>query len=413
MWNRAAASTFRVPAVEGGSRTVKKVLLIAGTRPEAIKLAPVYRALRGRCDVFETRLCVSGQHREMLQQALGDFGIVPDEDLAAMTASQSLAGLSARLFSELDALLARRRPDWLIVQGDTTTTMVAALCAFYRGIGVGHVEAGLRSFNRHAPFPEEINRRVAGLASDLHFAPTVRARENLLAEGVGEQDVLVTGNTVIDALLWTAEEVARHRPPLPHRAETALGDGRPVVMVTAHRRESFGTGFEGICRGIARLVERNPDVRIIYPVHLNPRVRQPVHELLGEEDSIILIEPLGYKAFVRLMSEATVVLTDSGGIQEEAPSLGKPVVVLRDVTERPEGVEAGTAQLVGTDPDAIVTAVERLLNDIAYYRQVVRRRNPYGDGRAAERIADALVQRDGVRSSGADDVHVDAPSNSV
>ncbi len=366
---------------------------MAGTRPEAIKMAPVYQALRARGDAFETLLCASGQHRELLDQALADFGIAADDDLAVMTAGQTLASLSARLFAEIDALLERRAPDWVLVQGDTTTVMVAALCSLYRRIPVAHVEAGLRSFDRFAPFPEEVNRRVAGVAADLHFAPTPQARENLLAEHVPEEDVLVTGNTVIDALLWMAEAVRRQKPPLPAPVEQAVDNGAPLVMITAHRRESFGEGFQNICRAIARLAERNPEVRFVYPVHLNPNVREPVNELLGPHASVLLTEPLTYKPFVRLMDAATVVLTDSGGVQEEAPSLGKPVLVMREVTERPEGVEAGTARLVGTDPEAIVAEVERLLGDADYYRQVAQRRNPYGEGDAADRIADALATR--------------------
>jgi UDP-N-acetylglucosamine 2-epimerase len=369
-----------------------KVLVCAGTRPEAIKMVPVCRALRARPERFEIRLCSTGQHREMLRQAFADFGVVPDIELDVMVPNQTLAGLSARLFDAVDALLARERPGVLLVQGDTTTVQIAALCAFYRGVPVGHVEAGLRSRDLRSPFPEELNRRIAGMVSDFHFAPTQEAKQNLLAEGLPEGRVLVTGNTVIDALLWMAEEVRRHPPSLPPEVEPLVTGGGRFVLITGHRRESFGSGFERICEAIRQLASSHPDVGFVYPVHLNPRVRDTVHSLLDRIPSVRLIEPLSYRPFIRLMDACSLILTDSGGIQEEAPSLGKPVLVMRDVTERMEGVRAGVCRLVGTDSATIVRETARLLDDPAAYEAVARAANPYGDGHAAERIVSALDQ---------------------
>ncbi len=369
----------------------QKILVLAGTRPEAIKLAPVVRELKSHPERFRVRLCCSGQHREMMHQALADFELTPDFDLQVMRPGQSLAGLSAALFGAVDRLLTEEKPDWVVVQGDTTTVMIGVLCAFYRRIRVAHVEAGLRSFDKQAPFPEEVNRRVAGVVADLHFAPTETARANLLREGVAEDQVLVTGNTVIDALLWMTEKVRKRPPQLPPPVHAALAANRRVVLITGHRRESFGPGFRQICLAIRELAERHRDCTFIYPVHLNPNVRAPVFKILGGTDGVILTQPLTYKPFVYLMDQAHLVLTDSGGIQEEAPSLGKPVLVMREVTERPEGVEAGTARLVGTDSNTIITTVERLLRDLNEYRSMARKANPYGDGTAAQRIAAALT----------------------
>lgn len=369
---------------------MKKILICAGTRPEAIKLAPLVLEMRRHPEDFEVHLCATGQHREMLHQAFADFDITPDTNLQVMTHNQTLASLSAKLFTEIDALLDRERPDVVLVQGDTTTVMVASLCAFFREIPVGHVEAGLRSFNRRAPFPEEVNRRVAGIAADLHFCPTELSRDNLLREGTPKASIHVTGNTVIDALLHTVEWVRASPRPFPPEIEEDLAAGCLLVLITGHRRESFGEGFRDICRAVRRLSEMHPDVRFVYPVHLNPNVQQPVHDILGACPGIVLCPPMAYRDFVQLMDRSHIILSDSGGIQEEAPSLGKPVLVMRDVTERPEGVNAGTSRLVGTDMDTIVTEVDRLLMDQDHYERVARIRNPFGDGKASQRITAIL-----------------------
>ncbi|HWR02656.1 MAG TPA: UDP-N-acetylglucosamine 2-epimerase (non-hydrolyzing) [Humidesulfovibrio sp.] len=369
-----------------------KVLILAGTRPEAIKVAPVVLALR-EDSRYECVLCSSGQHREMLRQAFADFGLVPDRDLDVMVTGQTLASLSSRLFAEVDRLLVDEAPDWVLVQGDTTTVMCVALCGFYRGIKVAHLEAGLRSFDLQAPFPEELNRRVASIVADLHFAPTDTARENLLAEKIAADRILVTGNTVIDALLYIRDQVRAERGILDPRVQKALAEGKRLVLITGHRRENFGDGFLSICRAIRRLADSHPDTLFVYPVHLNPNVRQPVLELLSDRAGVLLLEPLPYKAFIALMDASTVILTDSGGVQEEAPSLGKPVLVMRDVTERPEGVAAGAAKLVGTDEEVIVAEVSRLLDDPEAYARMTNTINPYGDGRAAQRIIAALLNQ--------------------
>lgn len=370
---------------------MKKILFFAGTRPEAIKLAPVIQKFREASDRFKIVICSTGQHREMLAQAFADFDLEPDIDLSVMQPGQSLATLSARLFNAVDGLLEREQPDWIVVQGDTTTVMIASLCAFYRRIKIGHVEAGLRSFDRWAPFPEEINRRVAGLVADLHFAPTRGARENLIREGVSPDDVVVTGNTVIDALLWMAKQVRQTPPPLPPSVEQALSENRRIVLITGHRRESFGDGFRAICLAIRELARRFSDALFVYPVHLNPNVQKPVYDILGSVPGVDLTDPLTYKPFVRLMDSCTLILTDSGGIQEEGPSLGKPVLVMREVTERPEGVAAGTSRLVGTKTDHIVREVSLLLTDETAYRKMTQVSNPYGDGRAAQRILERIM----------------------
>lgn len=366
---------------------MKKILVIAGTRPEAIKTVAVVQALRALPQTFDVRLCASGQHREMLAQAFADFGMTPDVDLDVMTAGQTLSSLSARLFTTLDALYEKEKPDAVLVQGDTTTVQVAALCAFYRHIPVGHIEAGLRSHSMAAPFPEELNRRVAGLVASWHFAPTELSRQNLLAEHVPDSQILVTGNTVIDALLWMRDMVRTEAPALPAQVETAISQGRRIILVTGHRRESFGEGFRNMCQALLALSRRFPEDRLIYPMHLNPNVRSVVNEFLAEAPGIILCEPQTYKPFIRLMDNSHIILTDSGGIQEEGPSLGKPVLVMREVTERPEGVEAGVNMLVGTDPETIVATATRLLTDEAAYKKVATTTNPYGDGHSGERIA--------------------------
>lgn len=370
---------------------MKTLLVMVGTRPEAVKMAPVVHALRSLPEAFRVHLCSTGQHQRMLGQILDDFGLVPDSALNVMTADQTPASLSARLFEAVDRLLAEVAPDIVLVQGDTTTVQVAALCAFYRHIPVGHVEAGLRTGNLAAPFPEELNRRVAGLVARWHYAPTAAARQNLLAERVDPQSVLVTGNTVVDALLMALEKTHRTPPPLPPRTEAALRKGRQIVLVTGHRRENFGEGFRNICAALAAIGRARPEARLVYPVHLNPHVREPVLSLLGNVPNIILEEPLPYLSFVRLMEGCSLILTDSGGIQEEGPTLGKPVLIMRAETERPEGVEAGVNRLVGTDSERIAEETLALLHDPAAAARMAARENPYGDGRAAQRIARHLA----------------------
>jgi len=371
----------------------KRILVVAGTRPEAIKLAPVVHALRAAENAFDVRVCSSGQHKEMLAQAFADFGLAPDCALEVMQTGQTLAGLSGRLFPAIDGMLAQERPDVVLVEGDTTTVEVAALCAFYRQIPVGHVEAGLRSHDMTQPFPEELNRRIAALAATWHFAPTKRAGRNLEAEGIRADAIFVTGNTIVDALQDTRERVRKSPPPLPPRIESAIRRKSSIVLVTGHRRESFGQGFQNICDALQRLAASHPEATFVYPVHLNPAVRQPVHERLANIENIVLEDPLAYRAFVRLMEACQLILTDSGGIQEEGPSLGKPVLIMRDVTERPEAVEAGINRLVGTVPDTIVAGVEELLSNEQAYRQMTSATNPFGDGTAAKQIAAILDQQ--------------------
>jgi len=366
------------------------IMVLVGTRPEVIKMAPVVMALRRRN--LECTLVSTGQHREMLAQTLAVFDLEPDEDLAVMRENQQLPELTARLIEGLVGLYRKRRPEVVLAQGDTTTVLAGALAAFYERIPLGHVEAGLRTGDFNAPWPEEMNRCLADRIATWCFAPTDRARDNLLAEGVDASRVSVTGNTVIDALLWVREKVSEHTPELPAGVADVVGRHR-TILVTAHRRESFGEGFERICRALLRVVERFDDVAVIYPVHLNPNVREPVNRLLDGHDRIRLVEPMDYEAFVWLMDHAQVVLTDSGGVQEEAPSLGKPVLVMRDVTERPEGVAAGTARLVGTDVDRICEEVSALLEDASEYDRRAQIANPYGDGCAAERIVERLSCR--------------------
>lgn len=371
---------------------MKTVLVLAGTRPEAIKMAPVVRALRAHPDAFGVRLCASGQHKEMLAQAFADFALAPDIDLGVMEPAQSLARLSARLFTAVDALLESEKPDIVLVQGDTTTAQVAALCAFYRRTPLGHVEAGLRSHDLEAPFPEEMNRRIISMAARWHFAPTDLARQNLLDERIAPASIFVTGNTVVDALLEMRDRVRSDHPALPERIEAALKAKRRIVLITGHRRESFGEGFENICEGIRRLAARHAETDFVYPVHLNPSVGEIVRARLGALPNVVLEAPLSYKPFVRLMDSSYLLLTDSGGLQEEGPSLGKPVLVMRKTTERPEGVRAGVNKVVGTSADAIFANADTLLSDDAAYARMANATNPYGDGTAGKRIADALLK---------------------
>jgi UDP-N-acetylglucosamine 2-epimerase (non-hydrolysing) len=365
-----------------------KTALVIGTRPEAIKMAPVYQALAAGGEITPL-LCNTAQHRELLDPILATFDLVPDVDLSLMQPDQTLADLCGRAIPALDRWLASARPDLVLVQGDTTTVLCAAMAAFYQGIPVGHVEAGLRTGDLRAPFPEEMNRVVTTRLAHLHFAPTVTARANLRREGVPADHIHVTGNTVIDALLQARERIAQ-RPPTAELPPGMLdADQGPLVLITGHRRENFGAGFQGICRAIAELARRFTDHRFVYPVHLNPQVQRPVREHLGGLANVHLLPPMNYLPFVALMDRAHLVLTDSGGIQEEAPSLGKPVLVLRETTERPEAVTAGTVKLVGTDPARIVAEAVRLLTDPEAHAAMARVENPYGDGHAAPRIAAA------------------------
>lgn len=365
-----------------------KVLSIFGTRPEAIKMAPVVRELRKHPDGVESIVCVTGQHRQMLDQVLRLFEIRPDYDLALMRTDQTLAELTAQTLIKLDDVLRIEKPDWALVQGDTSTAMAAAMASFYRRIRVGHIEAGLRTWNRNHPFPEEINRKIADAVSDLHFAPTEQARRNLLQEGVREESIIVTGNTVVDALL----EVASHPYDWSAGALAAAPRNRRLLLATAHRRENFGRPLQNICDALATLAGRYDDIQIVYPVHLNPNVYEPVHRRLQGVENITLLEPLEYLPMVQLMKASYLVLTDSGGLQEEAPGLGKPALVLREVTERPEGVEAGTVKVIGTERDAIIRETSTLLDSPEAYQRMSRAINPYGDGHAAERIVQALFR---------------------
>jgi len=368
---------------------VKRLLFILGTRPEAIKLCPVIRHIRS-CPQFEARVCATAQHREMLDQVLETFDIRPDYDLDLMQAGQSLSELTARLLPALDPVFAAEAFDMAVVQGDTSTTMAGALTAFYRQVPVAHVEAGLRTHDLGQPFPEEMNRQVTSRLATLHFAPTECARLNLLAEGVPSKRIHVTGNTGIDAVLYVARSLESGALCVP--GWPGHDRSKKLIVVTAHRRESFGEGIQRICRALAELAGRG-DVQVVYPVHRNPKVLDPVCRNLAGFSGIHLIEPLDYVAFVDMMRRAHLLITDSGGIQEEAPSLGKPVLVLREVTERPEAVEAGTVKLVGTDPRCIVDEAARLLDDPAECARMSRIHNPYGDGYASQRIADAILQQ--------------------
>lgn len=375
---------------------MKKILFIFGTRPEAIKLAPVILAFRQHPEV-ECRVCVTAQHRAMLDQVLDVFGIVPDTDLNLMRPNQCLGDLTARAITALDRYLATEKPQLVLIQGDTTTMFCAALAAFYHHIPIGHVEAGLRTGDLNAPWPEEANRVLTSRLATLHFTPTVRSRKNLLRENIPAENIFVTGNTVIDALLLAVAKIHENPPSIPELANilpAVIAGRRRLVLITGHRRENFGAGFENICRAIAELARRFPEVDFVYPVHLNPQVRQPVNDIIGtamwRSSNIHLIEPLSYLPFVALMEKSTLILTDSGGIQEEAPSLGKPVLVMRAVTERPEAVEAGTVKLVGADFNRIVLETTRLLSDSRVYNAMSRKHNPYGDGQSAGRIIAAL-----------------------
>lgn len=387
---------------------VTKILAIFGTRPEAIKMAPVVKQLKTYPEKVHVQVCVTGQHRQMLDQVLGLFAISPDYDFNLMQANQTPNYVASQVLLHLDNLLGEVKPDWILVQGDTTTVMAAAVAAHNRRVKIGHVEAGLRTYDRNNPFPEEMNRVVTDHVSDLHFAPTGQAARNLLQEGIRETSIHVTGNTVIDALQWVVRQPATpdvedllHRVGVTnnHKVGSASTQAtashtsgeRVLILVTAHRRENFGQPIRNICHALQLLSERG-DVQIIYPVHMNPNIREPVHELLGESPGITLLSPVDYLTLVHLMKHSHLILTDSGGIQEEAPSLGVPVLVLREATERPEAVEAGAARLVGTDAQQIFKQSQLLLDDATTYNRMSKARNPYGDGLAAERIAQVLIE---------------------
>ncbi|AIM19782.1 TPA: non-hydrolyzing UDP-N-acetylglucosamine 2-epimerase [Serratia marcescens] len=368
-----------------------KVLTVFGTRPEAIKMAPLVHAL-AQDEAFEARVCVTAQHREMLDQVLRLFEITPDYDLNIMKPGQGLTEITCRILEGLKGVLEDFKPDVVLVHGDTTTTLATSLAAFYQRIPVGHVEAGLRTGNLYSPWPEEANRKLTGHLAMYHFAPTENSRQNLLRELLPDNHIFVTGNTVIDALFWVRDRVmsdAALRASLAQRYPFLDAD-KKLILVTGHRRESFGGGFERICSALAEIARSHPEVQVVYPVHLNPNVSEPVNRILKGIDNVMLIEPQDYLPFVYLMTHAYMILTDSGGIQEEAPSLGKPVLVMRDTTERPEAVDAGTVRLVGTDVAKIVEAVTRLLTDESEYHAMSRAHNPYGDGHACQRILEAL-----------------------
>lgn len=382
---------------------MKTVMLVFGTRPEAIKMAPLVKAFQAASNSFRTLVCVTGQHREMLDQVLHIFDIQPDYDLNIMKQGQDLYDVTSRVLLGLREVLKEARPDIVLVHGDTTTSTAAALAAFYAQIPVGHVEAGLRTHNIYSPWPEEMNRQLTGRMATWHFAPTPLSRQNLLAENVAEAQITVTGNTVIDALYWVVDKIkndASLSQQLDAELQRAgydverLSGGRKLVLITGHRRENFGDGFIHMCTAIKDLTQRYPQVDFVYPMHLNPNVRKPIHEVFGQNltglGNMFFIEPLEYLSFVHLMEKSHIVLTDSGGIQEEAPGLGKPVLVMRDTTERPEALTAGTVKLVGTDYDKIVSAVSTLLDDEAAYQAMSRAVNPYGDGKACGRIVETL-----------------------
>lgn len=380
---------------------MKNMMLVFGTRPEAIKMSPLVKEFQKYPEKFETIVCVTGQHREMLDQVLRIFDIQPDYDLNIMKQGQDLYDVTARVLTGMRDVLKETRPDIVLVHGDTTTSTAAALAAFYQQIPVGHVEAGLRTHNIYSPWPEEMNRQITGRITTYHFAPTSLSKDNLLQEGVAGEQIIVTGNTVIDALYMVVEKI-KNDGILSCELEkvlkasgydiSRLSDGRKLVLITGHRRENFGDGFISMCKAIKSLSEKYPEVDFVYPMHLNPNVRKPIHEVFGKSQraNLFFIEPLEYLSFVYLMEKSAIVLTDSGGIQEEAPGLGKPVLVMRDTTERPEALEAGTVKLVGTDYDKIVNEVSGLLDSQEYYEKMSKAINPYGDGKACSRIVKAL-----------------------
>jgi len=369
----------------------KKILLIFGTRPEAIKMAPLVKAFQKKQDVFETKVCVTAQHREMLDHVLEFFKIIPDFDLDLMKPGQNLYSLTADIIANLRPVLESFKPDYVLVHGDTTTSLAASLASFYSGARVCHVEAGLRTHNKSSPFPEEVNRQVTGRICDFHFAPTNISKLNLLKENIPENTILVTGNTVIDALFESLEIVSELPSELVNELSNTFGN-KEVILVTGHRRENHGEGFIQICEALKEIAMDNTERLIVYPVHLNPKVQEPVKRILSEVGNIMLIDPLAYQDFIWIMNRAKIIITDSGGVQEEAPSLGKPVLVMRDTTERPEAVDVGTVILVGTDKKLIVTEALDLLNNPSRFEKMSRLHNPYGDGNACEKIVQFIEE---------------------
>ena len=376
---------------------MKKILILFGTRPEAIKMAPLVKEFKKNTKHFETRVCVTAQHREMLDQVLEFFEITPDYDLNLMKPGQNLYGLTADIITNLKPVLEDFEPDYVFVHGDTTTTMAGSIASFYSGAKVCHVEAGLRTHNKYAPFPEEINRQITGRICDYHFAPTQTSEINLLKENIKQDSILITGNTVIDALLDSVEKVNENPSNLIEEIKEQIGD-REVILVTGHRRENHGVGFERICKALKRIAEDNTDRLIVYPVHLNPKVQEPVKRILSEVNNVKLIDPLAYQDFIWLMNRAKIIITDSGGVQEEAPSLGKPVLVMRDTTERPEAVATGTVLLVGTDEDLIVKEALDLLKNKSRFEKMSALHNPYGDGKACKRIVEYMAALEAVKT---------------
>ena len=368
---------------------MKRILIVFGTRPEAIKMAPLVKEFKAHREQFRTKVCVTAQHREMLDQVLNFFEIVPDYDLDVMKPNQNLYKLTGDIILGMKEVLEDFNPDFVFVHGDTTTTMSTSIAAFYFGAKVCHIEAGLRTYNKNAPFPEEINRQVTSRLTDIHFAPTERAKSNLLKENVSPDQVLVSGNTVIDALLTSVALVKQLDNPVINEIKKIIDPDKKLILVTGHRRENFGQGFLDICEALSE-ISKEPNVQIVYPVHLNPNVKGPAHDILGDNPNIYLIEPLPYEAFIWLMDHSKLIITDSGGVQEEAPSLGKPVLVMRETTERPEAVEAGTVILVGTDTKKIIEETKSLLYNTKRYELMSRLHNPYGDGKACPRIVEYL-----------------------
>lgn len=368
---------------------MKKILILFGTRPEAIKMAPVISEFKKHSTQFETKICVTGQHREMLDQVLDFFNIKPDYDLNLMKPGQNLYQLTSDIILQLKPVLEDFKPNYVFVHGDTTTTMAGGLAAFYSGAKICHVEAGLRTWNKKSPFPEEINRQITGRLADFHFAPTTTSKNNLLKENIAEENIIITGNTVIDTLLNSVKQVEENPSQLVIEIDQKL-DGKDMILVTGHRRENHGQGFENICHALKEIAQNHPEIEIIYPVHLNPKVQEPVNRILGKIENISLIQPLAYQDFIWLMNRSKIIITDSGGIQEEAPSLGKPVLVMRNATERPEAVESGTVILVGTNQQKIVSETVNLLTNENHYKAMSQLHNPYGDGKAARRIVNFI-----------------------
>ncbi len=374
---------------------MKKILIVFGTRPEAIKMAPLVKACQAESGL-ETEVCVTAQHREMLDQVLNIFDITPDYDLDIMKQGQDLYDITSRVLVGMRDVLTESRPDVVLVHGDTTTTLAASLAAFYQKIKVGHVEAGLRTGDIYSPWPEEANRQLTSQITTYHFAPTQTSKENLLKENIDGDNIIITGNTVIDALFLALDKIDKDQVLETKivntlKAQYPFDINKRLILVTGHRRENFGQGFINICQSLKNLAQDNPEVEIVYPVHLNPNVQKPVHEILESVENVYLIDPLEYEPFIYLMEKAYFIITDSGGVQEEAPSLGKPVLVMRDTTERPEALDAGTVKLVGTDPDQIITEAQVLLDDKGAYESMSKAHNPYGDGKASQRIVDFLI----------------------